>query len=76
MLSLEQCTQTMSFLNIQDPKKRDAIVTDYLALVKRLQQRDLNEKAQDLARDEDLKEMFYPVDGSYNERTCSVARRS
>ena len=46
----------MSFLNIKDPKKRDAVVADYLATVKRIQQRNLNEKAQALARDEDLKE--------------------
>ena len=42
-------------------KKYDAVVADYLATVKRLQQRNLNEKAQDLARDENLKEMFIPV---------------
>ena len=47
----------MSFLNIKDPKKRDAVVADYLATVKRIQQRDLNEKVQDLARDENLMEM-------------------
>ena len=51
----------MSFINIKDPKKRDAVIADYLATVKRLQQRNLNEKAQDLARDENLKEMFNPV---------------
>ena len=51
----------MSFFNIKDPKKRDAVVADYLATVKRLQQRNLNEKAQDLARDENLKEIFNPV---------------
>ena len=48
----------MSFFNIKDPKKCDAVVADYLATVKRLQQRNLYEKAQDLARDENLKEMF------------------
>ena len=40
----------MSFIDIKDPKKRDAIVADYLATVKKIQQRNLNERAQDLAR--------------------------
>jgi hypothetical protein len=43
----------MSCLNIKDPKKRDAIASDYLATVKRLQ-RNLNEKAQDLVRRDDI----------------------
>ena len=48
----------MSFLNITDPKKRDSIVDDYLATVKRLQRRDINERAQDLIRQDDLNQMF------------------
>ena len=52
----------MSFLNIEDPKKRDAIVADYLAMVKRLQKENLYEKTQDyLVRKDELKEMFNPV---------------
>ena len=51
----------MSFLNITDPKKRDSIVDDYLANVKSLQHRDINERAQDLARQYDLNRMFEPV---------------
>ena len=44
----------MSFIYIKDPKKRDAIVADYLATVKKIQQRNLNERAQDLVRQDDL----------------------
>ena len=51
----------MSFLDIKDPKKRDAIVADYLATMNRIQRRNLNEKAQDLAHSEELKEVFHPV---------------
>ena len=40
----------MSFIDIQDPKKRDAIVADYLATVKKIQQRNLKESAQDLVK--------------------------
>ena len=54
----------MSFLNITDPKRRDSIVADYLAPVKRLQHRDINERAQDLVRQYDLNRMFEPVVGS------------
>ena len=51
----------MSFLDIKDPKKRDAIVNDYLATVKRLQQKNLNEKAQDLVRRDDIERALEPV---------------
>ena len=51
----------MSFLNITDLKKRDSIVDDYLATVKILQHRDINERAQDLVRQDDLNRMFEPV---------------
>ena len=64
----------MSFLNIKDPKKRDVIVADYLAMVKILQQRNLNEKAKDLARDENLNEMFNPVVQSTKESTEAIRR--
>ena len=67
-------TVNMSFLNIKDPKKRDAVVADYLATVKRLQQRNLNEKAQDLARDENLKEMFSPVVQSTAKSTEAITK--
>ena len=64
----------MSFLNITDPKKRDAVVADYLATVKRLQQRNLNEKAQDLARNENLNEMFNPVVQSTVKSTEAITK--
>ena len=56
----------MSFLNITDPKKRDSIVDDYLATVKRLQHRDINEREQDLNR------MFEPVVKSTGKSTQSI----
>ena len=51
----------MSFLNIKDPNERDAIVKEYLATVKRIQQKNLNEKAQDLVRTEDIERTLEPV---------------
>lgn len=38
----------MLFLSILDPSRRDAIVNEYLATVKRLQKRDLAEKEHDV----------------------------
>ena len=65
----------MSFLNIEDPKKRDAIVADYLAMVKRLQKENLNEKTQDyLVRKDELKEMFNPVVQSTEKSTEAITK--
>ena len=62
----------MSFIDIKDPKKRDAIVADDLATVKRIQQRNLNEKAQDLTRQDDLQKMFSPVVESTEKSTKAI----
>ena len=64
----------MSFLDIKDPKKRDAIVNDYLATVKRLQQRNLNEKAQDLVRHEDIERALEPVVRSTGKSTEMITK--
>ena len=64
----------MSFLNIKDPKKRDSIVADYLATVKRLQRRDISERAQDLVRQDDFNRMFEPVDKSTGKSTDAIAK--
>ena len=64
----------MSFLDIKDPKKRDAIVNDYLATVKRLQQRNLNEKAQDLVRRDDIERALEPVVRSTGKSTEAITK--
>ena len=64
----------MSFLNIQDPAKRDAVVADYLATVRSLQQDNLNKKAQDLAREEDLRKIFNPVVKSTEKSTKAITQ--
>ena len=51
----------MSFLNITDPKKRDAIVKEYLATIRRIKHRNLQERARDFANDETLEETSEPV---------------
>ena len=64
----------MSFLNITDVKKRDGIVANYLATVKRLQHRDVNERAQNLVRQEDLNRMFEPVVESTGKSTQAITK--
>ena len=64
--------RNMSFIDIKDPKKRDAIAAHYLATVKRIQQRNLNEKAQDLTRHDDLQKMFSPVEESTEKSTKAI----
>ena len=51
----------MSFLNITDSKKRDAIVKEYLATISRIKHRNLQERAHDFANHEMLEESFEPV---------------
>ena len=51
----------MSFLNIKDPGERDAAVEDYLALKKRLKERNLDWRGYLIDRQRDLEETFEPV---------------
>ena len=51
----------MSSLNITYPKKRDAIVKEYLATISRIKHRNLQERARDFANHEMLEESLEPV---------------
>ena len=51
----------MSFMNIRDPVERDAKISDYVATVKRLQRRNLEERSDLMDRRRDLEETFKPV---------------
>ena len=62
----------MICLSITNLKKRDSIVADYLATVKRLQHIDINERAQDLLRQDDLNRMFEPVIETTGKSTCAI----
>ena len=64
--------RNMYFIDVKYPKKRDAIVADYLANGKRIQQRNLNEKVQDLTRQDDLQKMFNPVMESAEKSTKAI----
>ena len=51
----------MSFLNMKDPEQRDATIADYLATVKRLQKRKLEERSDLMVRQKDLEETYEPI---------------
>ena len=56
----------MSFLNIADPRKRDALVKEYLAVKEKIKNRNLAERANNFIYHESLKESLEPV-------VCSTA---
>ena len=64
----------MSFIDIKDPKKRDEIVADYLAIIKRVQQRNEDEKAVGLAKQVELEHTFNPVIKSTEKATEAIRR--
>ena len=51
----------MSFLNITNPAKRDAIIADYLATIKRIKTRNLQERAKDFTHHEAIEQSLQPV---------------
>ena len=51
----------MSFIDIKDPKKRDKIVADYIATIRRIQQRGEDEKSVGLAKQAELTQTFNPI---------------
>ena len=50
------------------------IVADYLATVKKIQRRNLNERAQDLARQDDLQAIFNPIVESIEKSTGATTK--
>ena len=62
----------MSFLNINDPLKRDAIVSEYLATIKRIKNRNLQERARDFAHQESLEQSLEPVVRSTTAATQAI----
>ena len=64
----------MSFLKISDPKKRDAIVADFIATKKRIQQRNLDERVTALAQEEDIQNMFKPMINSTEKVATTIKK--
>lgn len=61
----------MSFYRITDPKRRDAMVADYIATVKRIKERNLAERLGSLADQNDISKTLNPIIQS-NERTSTA----
>ena len=51
----------MSFFDMKDPEERDAVIEDYLALKKRLKERNMADRGYLIDRQRDLEETFRPV---------------
>ena len=51
----------MSFLNIKNPNERDKIVAEYLATIKRIQKREVDERTQGLSRERELINEYLPI---------------
>ena len=65
----------MSFLNINEPKKRDAIVAAYLATVKRIKNRNLQERAKDFIHHETIEQSLQPVVNSTAASTEAITKQ-
>ena len=48
-------------MNIKDPEERNAKIADYVAMVKRLQKRNLEERSDLIDRQRDLEETYEPI---------------
>ena len=64
----------MSFWNIKNHEKRDAMVEDYIATVKRVQQRSENEKLGSLAQRALLEETYRPVVRSQQQASKEIVK--
>jgi len=51
----------MSFYKITDPDKRDAMVADYTATLKRLKQRNWDERIGNMQREQEWEQQFQPI---------------
>ena len=64
----------MSFIDIPDHKRRDEIVADYMATVRRVQQRNEDERTVGLTQQAELERTFNPVIKSTREAAESITK--
>ena len=62
----------MSFLDIKDPEKRDVMIADYLAVKKRLKDRNLHERGELMNRRRDFEENVVPVVASNKQMARNI----
>ena len=64
----------MSFIDIEDPEKRDRIVADYVATIRRVQQRSEDEKSVGLAKRAELERTFNPIIKATEQSTKAITQ--
>ena len=64
----------MSFFNIKDPDERNAKIEDYLALKKRLKDRNMMERIEILSHQRNLEDNFEPVLASNEKMTRNIVK--
>ena len=64
----------MSFIDIEDPEKRDRIVADYVATIRRIQQRNEDEKTVGLTRQAELERTFNPIVKATEKSTRAITQ--
>ena len=69
---LSHCRINMSFFRIEDPKKRDALVAEYTATIKRIKDRNLQERLGSLVHQEKLQKTFTPLIESNKETSAAI----
>ena len=62
----------MSFYRITDPRKRDAMVEEYLATVKRMKQRNFDERLGELAQQRERRDVLNPLIESNNKTSNAI----
>ena len=62
----------MSFYRITDSNKRNSLVADYVATVKRIKERNYNERLGDLAHQSELNETLNPIIESHEKSTTAI----
>ena len=70
----ERCQVKMSFLNIKDSKKRDAIVAEYLETMHRLKERNLQERAHDFQLKNEIVKSAAPIVESTKASTAAITK--
>ena len=73
-LKFNRCRSSMSFMNIKDPDERDDTIADYLAMVKRLKRRNLQERSDLMDRQRDLEVIYEPIVTSNQKMTQDVIK--
>ena len=70
----QEISVRMSFLDITDAKKRDKIVADYVATIRKIKERNENEKLVGLSKTAELEQTFQPIIKSQEASTEKISQ--